>query len=73
MSDEVIKRLRELSIADGAEHSASHTAPAEVHAVAGLDLALASLRELIGQYAEAGGLYSVQTLCIALYLSCLSD
>lgn len=63
MSDEVIKRLRELSIADGAEHSASHTAPAEVHAVAGLDLALASLRELIGWpllYAKEGAAIGIR-------------
>ena len=66
MSDEVVKHLRELSIADGAEH-ASGTAP--IHAVAGLDLALASLRELIGQYAEersaAQRYNSVHHLCVS--------
>ena len=53
MSDDVIKHLGKLSITDHAENDApnSHSAfPAQVHAVAGLDLALASLRELIGQY-----------------------
>lgn len=73
MSDEVIQRLDELSVADVAEKAASNTAPAEVPAVAGLDLALASLRELIGQYAEAAVLYSVKTRCIAFCLSCLSE
>lgn len=49
MTDEVVKHLRQLSVANEAKSAASKTLPAQVHAVAGLDLALASLRELIGQ------------------------
>ena len=49
MSDDVVKQLQELSIVDHAENEASAPPPAQIHAVAGLDLALASLRELIGR------------------------
>lgn len=48
MNDDATQRLQSLSITDS-EASASNPTPAQVHAVAGLDLALASLRELIGE------------------------
>ena len=49
MSDDVVKQIQELSIGDHAENEAWTPPAAQVHAVAGLDFALASLRELIGR------------------------
>lgn len=49
MTDGVAERLRELSIADSSETKPSTPSAARSIAVAGLDLALASLRELIGE------------------------
>ena len=52
MSDDVVKQLQELSIGDQTANVASPPPPAQNHAVAGLDFALASLRELIGKHTD---------------------
>ena len=54
MSGDVVKQLQKLSIGDHAENDASPSPPAQIHAVAGLDFALASLRELIGKHVDIG-------------------
>lgn len=56
MSDDVAQLLGNLSLIDDARTSASPRITAPQHAVAGLELAVASLRELIG------GAYSCTSL-----------
>ncbi len=49
MSDDVAQKLRGLSISDAPDLAAEPPEPRHQHAVAGLELAVASLRELIGE------------------------
>lgn len=54
MSEDVVRQLHRLSIGDHAENDASPKPPSQSHAVAGLDFALASLREIIGKHMHSG-------------------
>lgn len=54
MSEDVVKQLHRLSIGHHAENDASPKHTSQIHAVAGLDFALASLRELIGKHMVSG-------------------
>lgn len=69
MSEDVVKQLHRLSIGDHADNDASPKPPSQNHAVAGLDFALASLRELIGEQANSGLILAIMAtrLCICLF------
>ena len=66
MSGDIVKQLQELSVGDHTENDASPPPAAQTHAVAGLDFALASLRELIGKHADIESTTAYMVACVTV-------